>query len=109
MANTKKKKGIITIPLSMKIYRILDKISFAKTRVPKGSHTDTHFHRFFSMYLVENMNSLLTKNDEIRLPQRALVIVLPFVNHTWSNKTGLSEECFVSDLSPAHGKHFIYD
>ena len=108
MATKKNKRGFITIPLSEKAYRFLNKISFAKTRVPKGSYTDTHFHRFFSMYLVQNMHCIKTDRGELVMPKRALVIVLPFVNHTWSNVSGNSEECFVSDLSPAHGKHIIY-
>ena len=106
--NLKKKKGFTTIPLSEKTYNFLSKISFAKTRVPKGSHTDTHKHRFFSAYLVKNMESLWTDKGVNNMPNRALVIVLPFVNHTWSNKLGKTEDCFVSDLSPAHGKHLLY-
>jgi hypothetical protein len=106
--NSRKQAGIITITLPVWVYRALDRISFAKTRVPKGTHTDTHHHRFFSLYLVENMNSLKTDGGECMMPERALVIVLPFVKHTWSNVSGSSQDCFVSDLSPSHGEHLIY-
>ena len=106
--NSNSRKGFITIPLSEKTYNFLSKISFAKTRVPKGANTDTHKHRFFSAYLVKNMDSLWTDRNEIKMPERALVIVLPFVNHTWSNKVGTTDDCYVSDLSPAHGKHLLY-
>lgn len=106
--NSKREKGFITIPLSERSYNFLSKLSFAKTRVPKGAHTDTHKHRFLSAYLVKNMDSLWTDRNEIKMPERALVIVLPFVNHTWSNKLGMTEDCYVSDLSPAHGKHLLY-
>ena len=107
--NSERQKGIITISLPEKLYRVLNKISFAKTRVPKGAHTDTHYHRFFSLYLVEKMDSLKIETKEIKMPARALVIVLPFVNHTWSNESGQSEECYVSDLSPSHGEHLIFN
>lgn len=106
--NSNSRKGFITIPLSEKTYNFFSKISFAKTRVHKGSHSDTHKHRFFSAYLVKNMEALWTDKGEIKMPDRALVIVLPFFNHTWSNKFGATEDCFVSDLSPSHGKHLLY-
>jgi hypothetical protein len=106
--NSNSRKGFITIPLSEKTYNFLSKISFAKTRVPKGAKTDTHKHRFFSAYLVKNMDSLWTEKGIINMPERALVIVLPFVNHTWSNKVGTTDDCYVSDLSPVHGKHMLY-
>ena len=109
MKTKEKIKGFITIPLSEKTYRFFDKIAFAKTRVPKGTYTDTHFHRFFSAYLVENMDSISTDKGAVKMPERALVIVLPFINHTWSNVKGYSENCYVSDLSPAHGKHLTYN
>lgn len=102
------KKGFIAITLSEKMFNILNKISFAKTRVPKGAHTDTHKHRFFSAYLIKNMEALWTDKQNITMPARGLVIVLPFVNHTWSNKGGATEDCYVSDLSPAHGTHLLY-
>ena len=106
--NSKSQTGIITIALPAWVHKVLDKIAFAKTRVPNGSHTDTHYHRFFSLYLVENMYSLKIDVGEIKMPRLALVIVFPFINHTWSNVFGSSPECYVSDLSPSHGKHFIY-
>ena len=109
MTNSKKNKGIIVVSLSEKIYRNLSKISFAKTRLPKNTYTDTHFHWFISLYLVYNMGSLVTNDTEIPMPKRALVIVLPFCNHTWSNKKGSSKECYIADLSPVHGKHLIYE
>lgn len=110
MSNQKsnKKMGFIVISLSEKAYNFFSKISFAKTQVPKGSYTDTHKHRFFSVYLIKNMEALWINKSEIRMPKQAMVIVLPFVNHTWSNKSGTAEDCFVSDLSPAHGKHLLY-
>ena len=108
MKNEDLKKGFITIRLSEKMYNFFSKISFAKSRVPKGTHTDTHKHRFFSAYLVKNMDALLTDKREIKMPKFAVVLVLPFVNHTWSNIKGFTEDCFVSDLSPSHGEHIIY-
>lgn len=107
-AEYKKLKGVITIPLSERTYRFLSRLSFAKTRVPKGAHTDTHKHRFFSAYLVKNMHELWGNSEKTRLPANALVIVLPRVDHTWSNQRGQVEDCYVSDLSPAHGRHELF-
>ncbi|MCB1532864.1 MAG: hypothetical protein KDJ35_08340 [Alphaproteobacteria bacterium] len=104
----KSRRQIITIPLSERTYTILDKISFAKKQVPQGAHTDTHAHRFFSAYLVKNMEALKLDHSMIPMPRFGLVIVLPFVNHTWLNIKGNSNDCYVSDLSPAHGEHLIY-
>ncbi len=102
-------KKIITIKLSKKSYRFLDKISFAKKKVPQGSYTDTHYHRFFSAYLTKNMEGLKLDNSVLPMPQYALTIVLPFVNHTWLNKDGHTDDCYVSDLSPSHGEHVVYE
>lgn len=106
--NFKTKKGFKTIKLSEKMYNFLNRLSFAKKQVPKGKYTDTHYHKFFSAYLVKNMEALRTDNGDINMPQYALVLVYPFVNHTWVNSNGSTDDCYVSDLSPAHGEHFTY-
>jgi hypothetical protein len=107
METKKMQKGIITIALPVWAHNLLNKVSFAKMRVPKGTFTDTHYHKFVSLYLVENMYSLKLDGGELKMPRLALVIVLPFVNHTWSNMFGTSSECYVGDLSPSHGEHLI--
>ncbi len=102
-------KKILTIKLSKRAYEILDGLSFAKKKVPKGSWTDTHYHKFFSAYLTKNMEALKLDQGGIPMPKYALVIVLPFVNHTWTNEKGNTDDCCVSDLSPAHGEHTVYN
>lgn len=106
---TVKNRGFKTIELSEKTYNFLNKLSFAKKQVPQGKHTDTHFHRFFSAYLVKNMEALRTDDGDIKMPKFGLVIVYPKINHTWINSDGTTNDCYVSDLSPAHGQHFIYN
>jgi hypothetical protein len=101
-------KKIVTIKISEKVYSLLTRISFAKKRVPKGSWTDTHYHRFFSAYLIKNMEALKVDDMTIPMPKYGIVIVLPFINHTWINQTGNSEDCYVSDLSPGHKNHTIF-
>jgi hypothetical protein len=54
------------------------------------------------------MDAYATDRNVVKMPERALLIVMPFVNHTWSNKLETTEECYVSDLSPAYGKHLLY-
>lgn len=102
-------RKIITIALSERVYNVLNKISFAKKTVPKGSWTDTHYHCFFSAYLTKNMEALKLDDAVIPMPEYALVVVLPFVNHTWTNEKGFTDDCAVSDLSPSHGEHVIYN
>ena len=102
-------RKIIIIPLSPKIYRALDMLSFAKKQVPKGCYTDTHYHRFFSAYLTKDMEGLKLDDGFLRMPRYALTIVLPFVNHTWFNIHGYTSACYVSDMSPAHGEHKVYN
>jgi len=104
-----KNRGFKTIELSERVYNILNKISFAKKQVKKGEHTDTHYHKFFSAYLVKNMESLRTDDGDITMPKFGLVLVYPKVNHTWINSKGSTDDCYVSDLSPAHGEHLIYN
>lgn len=102
-------KGFKTIELSEKVYNFLNKLSFAKKQIKKGEHTDTHFHRFFSAYLVKNMEALRTDYGDIKMPKYGLVLVYPKVNHTWINSKGNTNDCYVSDLSPAHGKHLTFN
>ena len=104
-----KNKGFKTIELSQNTYNSLNRLSFAKKQVPKGKHTDTHYHRFFSAYLVKNMEALRTDQGDIKMPQYGLILVYPKVNHTWVNSKGRTNDCYVSDLSPAHGEHLIYN
>lgn len=103
-----KSKGFKVIKLSEKVYNFLNRLSFAKKQVPKGSHTDTHFHRFFSAYLVKNMEALRIDSEDVNMPKYGLVLVYPKVNHTWVNSDGKTNDCYVSDLSPIHGEHFIH-
>jgi len=104
-----KNKGFKIIELTEKKYKFLSKISFAKQRVKIGEYTDTHKHRFFSAYLVKNMEALKTDMGKIKMPKYGLVIVYPKYNHTWINSNGYTNDCYVSDLSPAHGEHFVYE
>lgn len=104
-----KNRGFKTIKLSKKMYAILNKVSFAKKQIQKGEHTDTHFHKFFSAYLVKNMEALRTDEGDIKMPKYGIVLVYPKVNHTWVNSNGNTDDCYVSDLSPAHGEHFTYN
>ena len=101
-------KEFLTIPLSKGVYKVLNRISFAKKQVPVGHHTDTHFHRFFSAYLVKNMEGLRTEDTVTEMPKYALVLVFPRINHTWINSNGKTDNCFVSDLTPSHGEHLLF-
>lgn len=102
--------GIMIVPLNRWFYNLLGKLSYRKTKIPIGKHTDKHHHVFFSFYVTDKMEALLSHNGRlIRLPEKALTIVMPFANHTWINKDGYSNDCFVFDLSPGHAQHIIYE
>lgn len=101
------KQGYVVIPLSVQMLRLLGRIAYRKTRLPVGRKTETHRHTLFSFYIVENMDSLQTPRGLLPLPPRALVIVMPFIMHGWSNRTGQTQDSYVYDLTPMHGLHVI--
>tara|TARA_R110002096_G_scaffold199379_3_gene383296 strand:- start:770 stop:1105 length:336 start_codon:yes stop_codon:yes gene_type:complete len=101
------RKGYLIIPLAPLALRFFDRIAHRKTQLPIGKKTDTHKHRLFSFYIVENMACLQTPYGELPLPRRALVVVMPFITHGWSNHSGQTEGSFVYDLTPMHGPHHI--
>lgn len=99
--------GYLIIPLAPWAMRLLGRIAHRKTQLPIGKKTDTHKHRLFSFYFVENMASLQTPYGDLPLPPRALVIVMPFIMHGWSNFAGQTQHSYVYDLTPLHGPHEI--
>lgn len=101
------RKGYLIIPLALTVLRFLGWIAHRKTQLPIGKKTETHKHRLFSFYIVENMESLQTPHGELPLPRRALVIVMPFITHGWSNRSGQTQDSYVYDLTPMHGPHMI--
>jgi hypothetical protein len=101
------RKGYLIIPLAPWVLRFLGRIAHRKTQLPIGKKTETHKHRLFSFYIVENLESLQTPRGELPLPPRALVIVMPFITHGWSNRSGRTEDSYVYDLTPMHGPHTI--
>jgi hypothetical protein len=100
-------KGYLIISLAPWALHFLGKIAHRKTQLPIGRKTETHKHRLFSFYLVENIKLLQTPFGELPLPPRALVIVMPFITHGWSNRSGRTHESYVYDLTPMHGPHMI--
>lgn len=101
------KQGYIIVLLSASALSVLGRIAHRKTRMPFGKKTETHKHRWFSFYIVENMDSLETPRGDLRLPRRALVIVMPFIVHGWSNCAGQTQDSYVYDLTPMHRPHVI--
>lgn len=101
------RKGYLIIALAPGALSFLGKIAHRKTPLPIGKKTETHKHRFFSFYIVENMESLQTPHGELALPPHALVIVMPFIMHGWSNRMGRTQDSYVYDLTPMHGPHVI--
>ena len=101
------RKGYLIIPLAPWALRVLGRIAHRKTQLPVGKKTETHKHWLFSFYIVENMESLQTPHGDLPLPLRALVIVMPFITHGWSNRPGRIQQSFVYDLTPLHGPHVI--
>ena len=100
-------RGYFIIPLASWALRLLAWMAHRKTQLPVGTKTETHKHRLFSFYIVENMECLQTPRGELPLPSRALVIVMPFITHGWSNRTGQRQDSYVYDLTPMHGPHAL--
>jgi hypothetical protein len=101
------RKGYLIVPLAAWMLRFLGIIAYRKTQLAIGKKTETHKHFLFSFYIVENMKCLQTPRGELLLPPRALVIVMPFITHGWSNRVGETQESYVYDLTPMHGPHVI--
>src|SRR5690242_4670420 len=103
------RKGSFILPLPHKVLRLLGQIAYRKTQLPVGKQTEKHAHKFFSFYIVDKVQALRTKKTgrDLSLPNRALVIVLPFVEHGWTNRRGRTDDAFVYDLTPFHGEHVI--
>ena len=101
------KRGYLIISLSESMLGIFGKIAHRKTQLDIGKKTETHKHRLFSLYIVENMECLQTPHGELDLPPHALVIVMPFITHGWSNRTGQRHDSYVYDLTPMHGPHAL--
>jgi hypothetical protein len=101
------KKGYLTIPIATWMLSFLGRIAHRKTQLPIGKKTETHKHRLFSFYIVENMECLQTRYGNLPLPPRALVIVMPLITHGWSNCAGKTQDSYVYDLTPMHGPHVI--
>jgi len=99
--------GYLIIPVATWVLRVLGMIAHRKTQLSIGKKTETHKHRWFSFYIVENMDSLQTPRGDLPLPPRALVIVMPFIMHGWSNRTGQAQDSHVYDLTAMHGPHVI--
>jgi len=101
------KRGYLIIPLSERLLRGLGYIAYRKTRVARENKTETHTHKLFSFYVTEKMKALQTPSSDLKLPDRALVIVLPQVLHGWTNEEGETDRSFVYDLTPMHTPHVI--
>ena len=100
------KNGYLIVPLSSRLLAFLAQIAYRRTRVPIGEETSAHRHIFFSFYIAEKIRALRRANGaETNLPQRALVIVLPFVSHAWVNIEGTAADSYVHDLTPLHRPH----
>lgn len=102
------KKGYLILPLSERALALLGRVAHRKTQIKTGAKTETHTHRLFSFYIVENMEALQTPDGNLELPERALVVVLPKVLHGWTNQAGHTDRSYVYDLTPMHPPHVVY-
>jgi hypothetical protein len=99
-------KGVLVVPIPGALFRFLSRVAYRATRLSIGDRTVAHRHVFFSFYLAQKIKALAVGRGELTsLPKCALVIVLPFVMHSWTNAGGNSEESFVFDLTPLHRPH----
>ena len=99
-------RGFWIIPLADKLMRCAGRIAYRRTPLGTGESTVCHTHKFFSFYFVKDIPFLRSRRGQVRLPKRAMVIVLPFSLHGWSNEDGLTTG-YVHDLTPAHGPHAV--
>lgn len=99
-------KGVWIVPLPPAFFNLLSRIAYRATRISIGERTVGHRHVFFSFYLAKKIRALEDERGAVTLlPKSALVIVLPFVQHSWTNVKGAAEDAFVFDLTPLHRPH----
>lgn len=99
-------RGFWIVPLADRWMQIAARVAYRRTPLVTGQSTTCHIHKFFSFYFVKDIKALRTGAGDVPLPERAMVIVLPFSRHGWSNGKGTSTG-YVHDLTPAHGPHAI--
>lgn len=97
-------RGFWIVPLADRVMNLAAKLAYRRTPLTAGQATSCHTHKFFSFYFVKNIKFLRSRSGEVSLPERAMVIVLPFSLHGWSN-SGQGGTGYVHDLTPAHGPH----
>lgn len=99
-------RGFLIIPLADRLMNVAARLAYRRTPLTAGKSTCCHTHKFFSFYFVEDIKFLRSRNGEVALPKRAMVIVLPYSMHGWSNR-GKARTGYVHDLTPAHGPHAL--
>ncbi|MCB9808836.1 hypothetical protein H6776_00360 [Candidatus Nomurabacteria bacterium] len=92
------------IPLSKEQYEEIRPITTAQTRLKPGQRTKAHVHKETSFYLVKGLALELYKNV-VELPQQALVIIKPGVEHPWIAHTS-GEVCDVP-ANFVHKPHIV--
>lgn len=92
------------IPLSQKQYGEIRLTTTAQTELKPGESTEPHTHDETSFYLVKGLALKLYKNV-VELPQQALVIIKPGVEHPWIAHTS-GEVCDVP-ANFVHKPHIV--
>ena len=71
--------------------------------VKRGTKTESHVHRFLSLYLAVGL-VLTSGGKEYKLPPQALVIVPPGTDHSWTpaRKSGK-----VGSIDKRHAKQVV--
>lgn len=74
-------------------------------KVPKGKKTSPHSHNFLSLYLAIGL-TLVSDGETYMLPERALVVVPPEIDHSWvpTNEIG-----FVGSVDTRHEPQELID
>lgn len=104
----KLEQGYWIIDLSNSFFSFLGRLAYRRTVVPLGKKTLSHKHMLFSFYLVERLDSLEGPSGRrVDLPEQALVIVLPWISHSWVNFKPKEDVSHVYDLTPLHRPHVM--
>ena len=99
-------RGFWIIPLPARWMDLAARLAYRRTPLTTGQCTSCHRHRFFSFYFVDGIKFLRSPGGDVSLPRKAMVIVLPFSVHGWSNREAANTG-YVHDLTAAHRPHAL--
>lgn len=98
-------RRIVVVAVPKAAFRILDWLGAKRTVLQSGHQVVAHMHKFLAVYFTRDVRFLQLRSGKKRLPECAMVIVLPHTIHGWvdaSTETGCGIVAHFHHGHPAH-------